>query len=358
MKILLRLALIFIFLGISFAAAVYVEIPYNINTKGVIMPVREWRLDRLPDGTILNTEKNNLTNKIAYFSVLEFQRGDHAEFMVNENIFSAGNINAGDTVGYIRSWEEERRLITLTGALEEQEKLLDVSLSGEKQEEINAAMQKLILAEKEYETQKRLVARMEALHRTGVIADEDWDMALNDYLVKEQNMNIARSVIEVVSTGSKPEEQELIRATIRNYRRQIGQTQNRIDAFNIIAPFSGTIIRQQMTLEDTESIIRVGDMERLTVTLPVDLYQLAYIESDSPVILRINSGRRTYSARVIGFDNTVQFMEQRQNVFVTAIIEEETERFMPNMLVQAQIICGEVSAWDYVRRMFKVIFEN
>ncbi|TVR70022.1 MAG: hypothetical protein EA408_11940 [Marinilabiliales bacterium] len=358
MKILLRLALILLFLGVSFAAAVYVEIPYNINTKGVVSPVREWRLDRLPDGTIINTEKNNFTNKIAYFSVLEFQRGDHAEFIVNEDLFTGRTVNKGDTVGYIRSWEEERRLINLTGALEEQEKRLEVSLSGEKQEEINAATERLILAEKEYETQKRLVARMEALHKTGVIADEDWDRALNDYLVKEQNMNIARSVIEVVSTGSKPEEQELIRAMIRNYQRQIGQTQNRIDAFNILAPFSGTIIRQQMTLEDTESIIRVGDMERLTVTLPVELYQLAYIENGNPVVLRVNAGRRTYNARVIGFDNTVQFMDQRQNVFVTAIIEEETERFIPNMLVQAQIICGEVSAWDYVRRMFKLIFEN
>ncbi len=358
MKILLRLALFFLFAGVTLVAAVYVEIPYNINTKGVIMPAREWRLDRLSDGTVLNTEKNHLTNKISYYSVLEFQRGDHAEFIVNEDLFATRAINMGDTVGYIRSWEEKRRLLSLTGALEEQERLLEISLSGEKQEEINAARERLVLSEREYETQKRLVTRMEALHKTGVIADEAWELALNDYLVKEQNMNIARSVLEVVSTGSKPEEQELIRANIENYRRQIGQTRDRINAFNILAPFSGTIIRQQWPEQDVESIIRVADMERLVVSLPVDLYQLAYIENGNPVNIRINSRRTLYRARVVDVDNTVQFIDQRQNVFVTAIVEEETDMFIPNMLVQAEIICGKVSAWDYLKRMFKVIFEN
>ncbi len=358
MHIFFRLALVLIFLAALSAAAMYIEIPYNINTKGLIMPVREWHLDRLSDGTILNTKKNNLTNSISYYSVLEFQRGDHARFIMNEKILSGRRINEGDTIGHIKSYEEERRLLTLMSELEKQKKLLQVSLSGEKQEEIDAAREKLILAEKEYETQKKIVARMEILHETGVIADEAWELALNDYLVKEQNMIIARSAMEVVSTGAKPEEQELIRANINSYQQQIRQTEDRIDAFNIRAPFSGTIIRQQGNSPDIESIIRVADMNRMIVTLPVDLYQLAYIENGNPVNLKLNSRRRNYRAKVIDVDNTVQFMDQRQNIFITAIVEDEPHRFLPNMLVQAEIVCGKVSARDFIKRMFKVVFEN
>ncbi len=322
------------------------------------MPIAEWRLERLPDGTILNTERNNQTNRISYYSVLEFQRGDHAEFILNETVFSGNSINKGDTIGYIRSHEEERRLLSLQNGLEEQKRLLQISLSGKKQEEINAAREELNLAEKEYETQKKLVARMEVLHSTGVIADEEWELALNDYLVKEQNMIIARSLLDVVSTGAKPEEQELIRSNINSFERQIAQTEGRIGAFNILAPFSGTIIRQQGPVIDNESIIRVANMDRMIVTLPVDFYQLAYIKNDNLVNLRINSGRRVFRARLTGFDNTIQFVDQKQNVFLTALIEEEPYRFMPNMLVQAEIVGGTVSAWDYFKRMFKVVFEN
>ncbi len=358
MRILFRSGLVLLVLIVLSAVAYYVEIPYNINTKGVILPVMEWRLTRLPDGTILNSEKNNLTNQISYYSVLEFQRGDHAEFLANEKVFTGKTVNKGDTVGYIRSYEEERRLLGLLTGLEEQKGLLQISLSGERQEEINSARQRLVLAEQEYETQKRLVARMESLHKTGVIADEAWDLAQNDYRVKKQNINIARSVIEMLEAGAKPEERELIRTNIRSYQRQIEQTENRIDAFNILIPFTGTIIRDQSHEPGNETIIRVADMERLMVTFPVELYQMAYIEYDTPVNLRVNSNRHTHSARIINMDNTVQFIDQKQRIFVTALIEENPGTFMPNMLVQAEIVCGEISAWNYIRRMLKVIFEN
>jgi hypothetical protein len=358
MRFLFRTGFIFLVLIALSAVGHYVQIPYNIITKGVILPVKEWRLTRLPDGTILNSQKNNLANRISYYSVLEFQRGDHAEFLANEKIFSGKTVRKGDTVGYVRSYEEERRLLGLLTALEEQKGLLQISLSGERQEEINSARQRLVLAEQEYETQKRLMARMQALHKTGVIADEAWDLAQNDYQVKKQNINITRSVVEMLAAGAKPEERELIRTNIRSYQRQIEQTENRIDAFNILTPFSGTIIRDQSHEPGNETIIRVADMERLMVTFPVELYQLAYIQTDTPVNLRVNSSRRSYRARIINIDNTVQFIEQKQRIFVTGVIEENPGMFMPDMLVQAEIVCGEISAWNYIRRLWKVIFEN
>lgn len=358
MKILFRLFLIAIVLAALFFASVYVEIPYNISTRGIVMPAREWRLTRLPDGTLLNTEKNNLTNRITYYSVLEFQRGDNAEFVAKERVFSGATVNRGDTVGHVSSFEEERRLLELIIGLEEQKRLLSVYLSGEKEEEINAARERLVLAEKEYETQQKLVARMESLHRTGVIADEAWELALNDFQIKEQNLNIARSELEVVSTGAKPEEIEMIRTRINSFERQIEQAENRQEAFSILAPFTGTIIRQQGPEPEGESIIRVADMERMIVMLPVDLYQLTYINNGNRVNLRVDSRRTSYSAKVLDVDNAVQYIDQRQNVFITAIIEEMPGRFLPNMLVQAEIECGSIPLRDYVKRMFKVVFEN
>lgn len=359
MKVLLRLSLSLIVLVVLAAAAVYIQIPYNINTKGMILPVKEWSLARLADGTILNTEKNNLTNKVSYFSVMEFQRGDHAEFIVNERVFNGSGVKKGDTIGYIRSYEEERRLLELAGELEEQRGLLQVYLTGEKPEEVEVAMERVILAEQEYEIQKKFLARAQTLYETDVISEEEWELALNDYQVKRQNMNIARSVGEALGSGSKQEEIDLIKTNIRFFEKQIEQAERRIEAFNILAPFSGTITRQPVPEQiDMESLMSVSDMERMIVRLPVDLYQLDYIDSGNQINLYIDSGRRTYKARVLDMDNTVQFIDQRQNVFITAVVEERPDRFIPNMLVEAEIECGELSAWNYLKRMFIVVFEN
>jgi hypothetical protein len=341
------------------AVSAYIKIPYNINTKGVVVPVKEWSLTRLPDGTIVNTEKDNLTNRITYYSVMEFQRGDHAEFIVNEKVFSGSHVSKGDTIGYIRSYEEEKRLLELTGGLEEQIGVLQVYLTGEKQEEVDVAMERVILAEQEYEIQKKFLERAQILYETGVIAAEEWELQLNEYQVKRQNMNIARSVGEALASGSKQEEIDLVRNNIRFYERQIEQAEKRIDAFNIVAPFSGTIAREQMQEQiDIESLMRVVNMEVMLVRLPVELYQLDYIENGDQINLQLNSARQTYQAKVIEVDNTVQFIDQRQNVFITALVDENSDRFIPNMLVEAEIECGELSSWNFMKRMFKIVFEN
>lgn len=359
MKILLRLSLLIVVLVVLIAVTAYIKIPYNINTKGVVVPLKEWSLTRLSDGTILNTEKNNLTNRISYFSVMEFQRGDHAEFIVNEKVFNGSHVSKGDTVGYIRSYEEEKRLLELTGGLEEQRGVLQVYLTGEKQEEVDVAMERVILAEQEYEIQKKFLARSQILYETGVISDEKWELALNDYQVKRQNMNIARSVGEALASGSKQEEIDLVRNNIRFFERQIEQAEKRIDAFTLIAPFSGTIAREQMLEQiDMESLMRLVNTEVLIVRLPVDLYQLDYITNGNQINLHMNSGRNTYRATVIEVDNTVQFIDQRQNVFITAMVEENTDRFIPNMLVEAEIECGNLSAWSFMKRIFTIVFEN
>jgi hypothetical protein len=96
----------------------------------------------------------------------------------------------------------------------------------------------------------------------------------------------------------------------------------------------------------------------LLVRLPVELYQMGYIENGNRINLQVNSGRLTYEAKVIEVDNTVQFIDQRQNVFITALVEKSTEMFIPNMLVEAEIECGDLSALNFMKRIFKIVFAN
>jgi hypothetical protein len=99
-------------------------------------------------------------------------------------------------------------------------------------------------------------------------------------------------------------------------------------------------------------------MDSMIITLPVDFYLLPYIKTGNPVNLRINSGRTVYPARIINIDNTIHYLDRRQNIFVTAIADNNPGRFMPNMLVQAEIVGGTVSVGDYMKRVFKGVFEN
>ena len=358
MKILIKLVLVCAVISALYIITGFIKISYNISSKGIIIPLREWRIERLSGSILLSTEKDNMMNRISGFSVIEFQRGDHAEFLSGGMALSGNKINKGDTVGYIVSPEEERRLLVLNSQLEEQKRSLQVALTGEKEEQIKAAREGFILAEKEYETQRKLAARMKNLHESGVIADEAWEIAMNEYQVKKQNMHIARSVLDDIASGVKPEELELIRTNIKSLQKQVDQTKKRLDAFNITAPFSGTVISQLSSGINSELIIQLADMNELIIRIPVELYQLEYIRIGNEVRFGLNSGGQKYYANVAAIDNSVQHIDQKQHVFVSAILKNEPDIFFPNMRVKTDIICGQITVRDILKRMFKLISEN
>jgi hypothetical protein len=54
----------------------------------------------------------------------------------------------------------------------------------------------------------------------------------------------------------------------------------------------------------------------------------------------------------------VHYIDRRQNIFVTAVVENNPGSLLPNMLVQVEINGETISAWDYFRRVFRGVFEN
>ncbi len=341
----------------------YVALPYNIRTKGIIYPSKEWRIVKTDDGTLLNVLKNNLNNTISYYSVTEFQRGDIAEFVVNDAVYNKQKINEGDTIGYIKSNEEQRRFIELKGKLAVQNNLLQVYSTGEKPEKVRAAFENMKLAQQEYETQKKITERNEILYHDNYISDEEYELSLNQYKIRYHRLNVAKSEYEAITTGAKPEQLEYIRSNIRMLEEQILQLNERLKSHSLLSPFSGVIIKRHEggNNDSRESaIIRLADVSQYIVIVPVELYQLQYVEPGQNVSLTTNRGRQTLNAEIIAIDNSVQMINFRQKVFVTAAIEnnENIHNVISNMIVEAEINCGMVPAREYINRLFRAVYQN
>jgi hypothetical protein len=86
---------------------------FTTRSKVVIHPTEEWELVRAIDGNLISVHKNHLNNYVKNYAYTEFQRGDAVRFELNQNIFDQQRINLGDTIGYLYSNEEQRRLIQL-----------------------------------------------------------------------------------------------------------------------------------------------------------------------------------------------------------------------------------------------------
>ncbi|TCO05402.1 HlyD family secretion protein [Natronoflexus pectinivorans] len=352
----LRPIIVIVFFLLLIPVTFYIKIPYTINTNGVLLPVMEWRLEKSFDGTIVNTLKDNRTNTIPKFSATEFQRGDHVEFRKFPEINQRGKITAGDTIGKIHSHLEYFKLLELKGNLEEQMRMKQITLTGETPERIAAAYQQMILAQTEYETEKKLWERTQSLYEENVIALQEYELAQNSYNIKKQQINIARANYEVLTSGAKREEVERVEAVIGAINEQIENVNQRLDAFFITSPISGTVSSGIRNTTSNETLMRVIQNQQMVLLMPVEVYNLDYVTDGMAVI--IDNIGNSISGNIIHIDDNIEHINQRQAVFVTAIFENPDGELRPNLKVNARIDYGNISLAQYLIRMSKNIYHN
>ena len=335
-----------------------IHLPYNIRSQGIIYPEREWVLSKAGDGLLTYTLHDHFNQSVSYHAITEFQRGDHGEFVLNERIFHSEKVCKNDTIGYLRSNEEQRFLMQLQGQLEVNRRLLDLYTAGERPEDIAISRERAALAEKEYKTQQKLMERADRLFAEGVISPQDHELAQNEYQVKRMALQIARSEYQAKQAGAKPEQLELVRAEIHTLESQIEQVNARLSAFTILAPFNGTIIREGPGPANTENILRLADDSVYLVVLPVEVYQLAYLEVGQEIRLIPENRGTPASARLAAIGNSAKLINRRQFVFITAVVNEPPPHLLPNMLIQVEIETGKISLREYVARLTRTIYAN
>lgn len=348
--------LLLVLTGVYFIPVLH--FPYNIRSQGIVFPVREWVLAKAGEGLLTHTLHDNLNQSISYHAITEFQRGDHGEFVLHDKVFLTGRVEKNDTIGFLRSNEEQRLLMQLQGQLEVNRRQLEAFAAGQRPEDVAVARERMILAEKEYETQQKLMERANQLFAEAVISPQDHELARNEYDIKRMALQISRSEYQAIQAGAKPEQLELLRAEIRAIEAQIEQMKTRFDAFTIRAPFSGIVLREGPEMTTSVNILRIADDSAFFVVLPVETYQLSYIKTGQKVILTPENRAPSVQATVEIIGNSVQLINRRQNVFITAVLDEPLQHIFPGMILHAEIQTGKVSVREYAARLTRTIYAN
>lgn len=237
--------IIIIFFTIIIVASGYIKIPYTISSRAVFMPASEFNLVRTVEGNLISSFKDNLRGVVKSYGVTEFQRGDVVQFLLNPKMVNQKFVNAGDTIGWIISNEEQRNLIQLKGELGIMKAELDFYTTGQKPEDVQTAKEELELAKEQLDIQKKLLKRSALLFKDSVIPQQEYDIELNKLKVKEIEVGVAEARYLSITTGEKKEQSRLVAAKITNLELQIKQVSDRLAYFTFTTPMSGMILLQR-----------------------------------------------------------------------------------------------------------------
>lgn len=361
MKKALGIVILLVVLAVVLFIAFTAKIPYYIRGQGVVMPLQEWSLLRGSGSSLVHIFENHLEGVVTEYGVSEVQRGDVVRYHFNDALLKNGYVQKGDTLALLYTSDIHLKIIELQGELSYQQSLLSVFMAGEKPEEIRVAENRIELARQELETQQAVTNRIIRLYEEGVVSQLEYELSANDLKVKEYALEIAESLYNTLSSGRKTEDLDAIRSRITALNNHIEQIKTHIDAFHLIAPMSGSVIRERNPVVEntTEVILRIADFSSYVIIMPVDYSEELYLIPGQHASIRIPTGNGIYPGELVTIDKTIRLINNKPKVFVTILLTDGPEaNLYRNMMVQASIDSGETSVWSYLGRVFKSVYQN
>jgi hypothetical protein len=340
------ITLISVVVAIIIYASTIIKVNYSISSRAVFMPALEYNLIRTPDGNLITTLKDNSVGVVKNYGISQFSRGDVVQFMVADDLIKNQKVNAGDTLGWILSNEQQKVLIQLKGELGILKAELDFYTTGQKPEDIQTSKEQWELAKEQLEIQKKLIKRNTKLFNDSVIPQQEYDIQLNNLKVKEIEVAIAEAKYLSISTGQKKEQERLILAKIKNIESQITQVSTRLAYFTFTTPISGMLIAQRgMDTIFGGNVITIGNNDKWIGLVPVQLKERAFIHVGDTIKNNNNYGK------IISMDNSVKIIDARQAFYVTIEWISKND-IMPGAINEVSIIGEKITIADYLLRIF------
>lgn len=342
--LLLLLAILVIFLPIP--------VRYSFVASAKVYPLKEWKLSRGQDEGFWSQTYNYETDALGDFRNYRFERGDIAELKILENLVFDAPVNINDTVARIESFFIQNEITRLSNLRDVEIANMNVVSTGEKQSMVEQAQRQYNYAMQQFDLEKKNFARQERLFRDSVITPADYDMYENALKLAEINTQVAYNELMSLSTGEKDPVVNLSGQKIRSHEKEIERLEIQKAKYTIVTPIGGLLSYDA----SIGGIIKVSDISRLLLKIPVAYQQASYLNNLYAVKFSTPDNKITINATFKGFDENINLIQNQQFVIARAITTASTPGIYPGMVVQCRIYCDKVSLLEYLKRNFSVSF--
>jgi hypothetical protein len=327
------------------------KVHYTIYATGKVFSLSEWTLGRTTDGRIISTLKNNEFDQISNYGGREFLRGDLFDFTVDPLFSEKNYIQKGDLIARLYSNEIGYQLTKLEADLAVEEANYNVFATGEKPEVIKEAEENKKLAIEKYDIQKKLFDRKLKLYRDSLISRQDYEMAQNGLEVCKIGVELSQAQLLKLNSGDKKQQLEYVQSKIAALQTQISLLKKRMEQFEVRAPFGGMLQHKKGALSTVDVIANILDTSTYVIITPVQYKEIPYMQVGCPTEFQMFHTNNFMTGKVTRVDNVIQVVGGRQSVYVTSRIDKKLNGVLPGLLTQTSIDCGEITLWDYFKRV-------
>ncbi len=327
------------------------EIPYTFESVAKVYPLREWVLQKTPEGTLSSSIQDYKSGQLHEFASFQFERGDVVHIRFNPENQGRMQLDSGEMVAGISSYALEDRIVRLENNLAVARATLSRDQAGSKPEIVSAASEEVKVIEEELELNKKLYVRAQRMFGEGLIPKVELERMQGAYETSLARLELSRSKIEVENTGEKPEQLQLLKAQIRAFEKEINYLKSRKGDFKIYAPHSGKL---SFHSDENGEYMKLEDTSEYILYFPIKIKNKYFVNKNAKIELELPGRDSLVQVRLLGVGDDIEILQREKIVMAKASIGKNQDGLIPGMPLACKITCDKVSPLEYIKRATKL----
>jgi multidrug resistance efflux pump len=320
------------------------------------------------------------------FDVLPVHNADvraAVEGIIEEIYVTEGQtVQEGELIARLFDREIRANLQKTEAAIEEAQAKLHLLMAGPRPEEIEQARIEIAKDAEAITFATSRFKRDTELFDEKLLSKQEMENSQANLALRKSEAATAKSKLEVLLAGSRPEEIEAMKASITSFESQRRYLDEQLRLMRVVSPASGVVAtpaRQLMAMKRQlvkkgDLIAKVFDLKTITAEMIVSESDIADVKVDQKVLLKVRAyPEKTFYGKVKsiaiaaqgGPGSTGSVTEQSQGaasannsrnslspktVTITTEIENGDFLLKPDMSGQGKVYCGERRLLDIVKR--------
>ncbi len=321
-----------------------IKIPHSLNIFAEVHPLQKWQIVKGTDGQLTSALIDYETGFSNTFGVTQFQRGESMVFSFSASMKNKKEINAGDSVGVIRSSDVEENIVRLEGELSVAQAELEANRTGEKQPLITEAKNRLEFAKAKLGQKKDTFQRNEQLYKKGFLPQESYETDLWEIKQLEIEISIYQSQLEAITSGLKPETLKLLESKVIALSKDLETVKKRSKNFSVISPINGIVNRSF----SSDTILSVVNLDKVVMNVPLKIAYRNSLKEGESISVRFINYPEPFQAKVLSISNEVKMLNSEQVIVAAILINNSGKQLLPGMVTQGNIKLGTIAIGDYL----------
>ncbi|MBN1479020.1 hypothetical protein EH223_15115 [candidate division KSB1 bacterium] len=321
--------------------ALFIEFNHVVRGPARFVAYSEW--------TLINSEQDKLKSQHFYngsrykndIFLFHFERPDFIRFSLNEKLQIGTLVNAGDVVAQLMSSEDDIRLATIIGQLDEVKASLLAFRTGEKKAIQVEAQEALNYAQAKLAAYEPILQRHKELHAQNLISDQALDTTLARYDLYNIEVSLQEAHLLSTKTGEKEETISIIAAQVDAIENQLDIFKQKLEAMTIKSPISGILVQPDLMLGE---LCHICEIDSIIVQMPLAASDVKYVQVGMPMSAHLPStGKSSLELNVLDINYNASIINMQPMYMVTAVAPNIDGRIMPGMTGNVKIHVGKMT---------------